>query len=78
MGCFVCADAVNPNSVRINHAELHQLTTVPGIGDVFAKAIIEARVAGGPFRHWQDVVNRVHLPPGKKLQTASSVYFNFK
>ena len=41
--------------VNINTAGLEELMTLPGIGEVRARAIIDDREANGPFRYPEDL-----------------------
>lgn len=41
--------------VNPNRADAQRLTTVPGIGDALAKAIVQFREAHGPFRRVEDL-----------------------
>ena len=43
--------------ISINNATQAQLDTLPGIGEVFAKRIIEYRIANGPFKLIEDLKN---------------------
>jgi len=48
---------VNKNKININSATLEQLKTLPGIGDVKAKSIIDYRTKKGVFRTVNDLLN---------------------
>lgn len=43
--------------VNINTASIEQLMTLPGIGEVYAKRIVEYRAANGPFKKISDITN---------------------
>lgn len=49
----------NNNSIKIsiNSANQAALDTLPGIGEVFAKRIIEYRIANGPFNTIEELMN---------------------
>ena len=44
-------------SVNINESSIEELTTISGIGESKAKAIIEYRTANGPFKSVEDIKN---------------------
>lgn len=46
----LCAPAFAAEPVNINTASVEQLTTLDGIGEVKARAIVEHREANGRFR----------------------------
>lgn len=46
-------------AVEVNDADLAQLETIPGLGPVHAKAIIEERKKNGPFKDAADLASRV-------------------
>ena len=43
--------------ININIAEVSELDTLPGIGEVYAKRIVEYRKANGPFKKTDDIKN---------------------
>ncbi len=47
--------ALPQGPVRVNQAELAELTTLPGIGETIGRRIIEERAAHGPFRYPEDL-----------------------
>ncbi len=53
--------------VDVNTASVAELDTLPGIGPVTAQRIIEYRMANGPFRSPEDLMNVKGIGP-KKLQ----------
>jgi len=44
------------SKVNVNKAGVDQLASLPGIGEVTAKAIVEFRQANGPFRTAEDLL----------------------
>jgi competence protein ComEA len=46
----------NTHIVDINHASVEELTTLPGIGKVTARKIVEFREKNGPFRRLEDLL----------------------
>ena len=55
----VSAAMVTPatqDAVNINTADMETLMTLPGIGEVRARAIIEYRESEGPFRYPEELV----------------------
>lgn len=46
----------NTHIVDINHASVEELTTLPGIGKVTARRIVEFREKNGPFRRLEDLL----------------------
>lgn len=47
--------AAEDGSIDLNSATLSDLTSIPGIGEVFADRILEHRARHGPFRSWSEV-----------------------
>lgn len=43
--------------MNINESSIEELTTISGIGESKAKAIIEYRTANGPFKSVEDIKN---------------------
>lgn len=41
--------------VNLNRADMQRLASVPGVGPVLAKAIVEFRAAHGPFQRLEDL-----------------------
>ena len=50
--------------VNINTADVSALTTLPGIGETRAKAIIEYREANGDFAQIEDIMNVAGIKEG--------------
>lgn len=50
------AEAVRDGQVNVNTAGLEELMTLPGIGEVRARAILDDREANGPFRYPEDLI----------------------
>jgi len=46
-----------PAPLDLNTATLQQLTQLPGVGPVTAKAILDFRVKSGPFRRVEDLLS---------------------
>ena len=49
--------AAEPGLININTATLAELQTLPGIGETFARRIIEYREANGPFQTVGELMN---------------------
>jgi len=47
---------LEPETVNINTADATKLMTLPGIGEVRAKSIIDYRTANGPFKTIEDIM----------------------
>lgn len=60
--------AVIASAVEVNTADEAALESVKGIGPVHAKAIIEERTHGGPFKDADDLANRVKGIGQKSVQ----------
>jgi competence protein ComEA len=43
--------------ININTATVEELDTLPGIGETTAQAIVEYRIANGPFQTIEDIIN---------------------
>jgi len=43
--------------VNINTASVDQLTSLPGIGKVYAQRIVDYRTKNGPFKRVEDLLN---------------------
>ena len=52
----VTARADRDGLVDVNTAGLDELMTLPGIGEVRARAILDDREANGPFRYPEDLI----------------------
>jgi len=50
------AETASGNQVNINTASEEELQTVPGIGKVLSKRIVEFRDEHGPFRKVEDIM----------------------
>ncbi len=48
---------VNVGRVNINTATVMELTTLPGIGETTAQAIVDYRLENGPFQSIEDIQN---------------------
>ena len=59
--------------IDLNTAEVAALQKLPGIGPVGARAIVEEREAGGPFRTVGDLVRVAGFGPGRVRSLASRV-----
>lgn len=46
-----------PALVNVNTAELEELITLPGIGESYARRLIEYRKKHGPFERVEDLLN---------------------
>lgn len=58
-------ESVQPSpgkEININTASAELLDTLPGIGQVRSKAMVESRLKDGPFKDIKDLVNRKLLP----------------
>ncbi|WP_110650342.1 ComEA family DNA-binding protein [Salinicola peritrichatus] len=52
---LITLPAVAQDPVNINSASAEELTTLPGIGEVKAQAIIDDREANGPYASVEDL-----------------------
>lgn len=59
---------VAPACVDLNHADVGQLTTLPGVEEALALRILRERRHGGPFHDGADLARRVDGIGDKKLQ----------
>ena len=57
------------NRIDINHADAAELTALPGVGAVTARAIVEYREAHGPFARLEDLL----LVPGVGESTVRAI-----
>ena len=46
-----------PDLINVNTAELEELVTLPGIGEAYARRLIEYRKKHGPFERVEDLLN---------------------
>lgn len=63
-------------SVNINESSIEELTTISGIGESKAKAIIEYRTANGPFKSVEDIKNVSGI--GDKLYDKIKTYITIR
>lgn len=63
LACLPARQTYADHAVNINTAEQAELTTLAGIGDVKAQAIIDYREANGPFASIEDVQNVSGIGP---------------
>lgn len=63
-------------SVNINESSIEELTTISGIGESKAKAIIEYRTANGPFKSIEDIKNVSGI--GDKLYDKIKTYITIR
>lgn len=56
------AGALQTQLVNINTASAELLDSLPGIGEVYSKRIVESRNHLGPFESTQDLVDREIIP----------------
>lgn len=52
----VATETDQDGRVNVNAAGLEELTTLPGIGEVRARAILDDREANGPFHYPEDLI----------------------
>ena len=64
--------ASRPVKINLNAANWIQLTALPGIGDVRAKAIVQWRSRSGPFRSVEDL-SRVRGIPRPTIERLKSL-----
>ncbi len=64
--------AGSPYLVDINTAGIHELSILPGIGEITAGKIIAERNANGPFRSTEDL-QRVHGIGRKKIEALEAM-----
>ena len=57
------------NRIDIKHADAAELTALPGVGAVAARAIVEYREAHGPFARLEDLL----LVPGVGESTVRAI-----
>ena len=57
------ADNATPQKIDLNRAEGWLLASLPGIGDVRARAILDYRAEHGPFRQASDLLNVPGISP---------------
>ena len=51
--------------VNINTADLEQLVLLPGIGETFARRILDYREENGPFQTVEELLNVEGIGPGR-------------
>ena len=67
--------AAPAGAVNINTATAEQLDGLPQIGPARAKAIVEARGKGGPFRDFNDLVARNVIPANAENAIKDKIRF---
>ena len=55
--------------IDLNHADAEELTALPGVGAVTARAIVDYREANGPFASLEDLLK----VPGVGLSTLNAI-----
>lgn len=62
-----------PHKIKINDASARELDTLPGIGPVIARQIIEYRTQNGPFQCLEDLLKVNGIGPVKLAKISSLV-----
>ncbi len=75
---FCYYDADSPNQIQPinpNQASIEQLTRIPPVDLHLARAIVQYRHRGGPYRSLVDLQQRLTLPPSLMAQLMHYLHF---